>query len=74
MAFNKNCSPELNIEDLSDIFTDSFFLSTEEINEIYMQTTEQSNSDGWKSPKKEGWQHLDFLKLINVHKIKRTEN
>ena len=68
MAFNKNCSPELNIEDLSDIFTDSFFLSTEEINEIYMQTTEQSNSDGWKSPKKEGWQHLDFLKLINVHK------
>ena len=68
MAFNKNCSPELNIEDLSDIFTDSFFLSTEEINEIYMQTTEQSNSDGWKSSKKEGWQHLDFLKLINVHK------
>ena len=46
MAFNKNCSPELSIEDLSDIFTDSFFLSTEEINEIYMQTTEQSNSDG----------------------------
>ena len=45
-SFEGNCSPELNIEDLSDIFTDSLLLSTEQ---IYKQATEQSNSDEWKS-------------------------
>ena len=47
-GFKENCSPELNIEDLSDLFTDSLLLSTEQIKEIYQQTTEQSNSDEWK--------------------------
>ena len=39
-SFKGNCSPELNIEDLSDIFTDPLWLSTEQIKEIYKQTTE----------------------------------
>ena len=51
-SFKENCSPELNIEDLNDIFTDSLLLSTEQIKEIYKQTTEQSNSDEWKSQRK----------------------
>ena len=51
-SFEGNCSPELNIEDLSDIFTDSLLLSTEQIKEIYKQTTEQSNSDERKSQRK----------------------
>ena len=50
--FAENCSPELNIEDLSDIFTDSLLLSTEQIKEINKETTEQSNSDEWKSQRK----------------------
>ena len=51
-GFKENCSPELNIEDLNDIFTDSLLLPTEQIKEIYKQTTEQSNSDEWKSRRK----------------------
>ena len=60
-SFKENCSPELNIEDLNDIFTCSLLLSTEQVKEIYKQTTEQvkeiykqtteqCNSDG-----REGW-------------------
>ena len=50
--FKEQCSSDLNIEDLSDIFTDSLLLSTEQIKEIYKQTTEQSNSDERKSQRK----------------------
>ena len=51
-SFKENCSPELNIEDLNDIFTDRLLLSTGQIKEIYKQTTEQFNSDEWKSQRK----------------------
>ena len=52
-SFKENCSPEPNIGDLNDIFTDSLLPSTEQAREIYRQTTEKSNSNEWKSQRKE---------------------
>ena len=51
-SFEEYCSPELNIDDLSDIFTYSLLLSIEEIRGMYKKKTEQFNSDEWKSQRK----------------------
>ena len=63
-SFKENCSPELNIEDLNDIFTYSLLLSTEQVKEIYRQTTEQSNSDGRK-----GW--LTTYRFYEINKCSK---
>ena len=49
---------------MNDIFTNSLLLSTEQIKEIYKQTTEQSNSDEWKSQRK-GWLTASRFSEIN---------
>ena len=67
-SFKENCSSELNIEDLSDIFTDSLLLSSQQIKEIYKQITEQSNSDEWKSQRKGRLTASRFSEIIKCSK------
>ena len=67
-SFKENCSPEPNIEDQNAIFTDSLLLSTEQIKEIYKQTTEQSNSDEWKSQRKKQLRASRFSEINKFSK------
>ncbi|XP_065679565.1 uncharacterized protein LOC124814931 [Hydra vulgaris] len=46
-SFIENCDPELEISNLSDFFADSLFYSDEQIQHLYKETVEQSNSVMW---------------------------
>ena len=46
-SFKESCSPELNVEDLSDMFADSLFYSDDQIKVVYNSTISQANSQEW---------------------------
>ena len=51
-SFKDSCDPELDLEILNEMFTDSIIYSDEQIQKIYKTTKKQSDSQHWTNHRK----------------------